>query len=517
MRTPSGTTTLAGLAIAALALSACGGETPEAEGNGEDGGTITAAVAYETDNYHPSSTSSALAKAANWHVTEGLFQLDMTTGEPYTALATEEGLTEVSETEYEVTLREGAQFSDGGDVTAEDVVASFERTAAEDNIYAPMLSFIEEMSEVDDSTVSITLSQPFTLIEERLALINVVPADATDEELTNEPIGTGPWQYESITQDAIEFSPNENYNGNHPAEADEMTWQVILDDTARITALQEGTVQVAESVPADMEDVVTGAGAEVDAVEGFNLPFLMFNTTKEPFDDPNVRQAFHYAIDTEALTENVMDGSAVPATSFLNEDHENYNEAANTFEHDPDMARELLDEAGVDDLSLTLLTTDHGWISGLGPQIQNDLEEVGVQVSLSEEASESLYANHTDIDDPDYDVVLAPGDPSAFGNDPDLLMNWWYGDNIWTQQRSHWGDSEGFDDLHEILDEAVQAEDEGQQQELWNDAFDLLSEEVPTYPLFHREVLTGYNADQVSDFEPIGTTGLTFIDPVTEE
>ena len=72
---------------------------------------------------------------ANWHVMEGLFELDMTTFEPYNALASEEGLTEVSETEYEVTLREDAMFSDGSEVTANDVVVSFEKSTDPDNIY----------------------------------------------------------------------------------------------------------------------------------------------------------------------------------------------------------------------------------------------------------------------------------------------------------------------------------------------------------------------------------------------
>lgn len=513
MRTPRGAATLAGLTIAALALTACGDSADGGENGASDeeagSSTFTAAVAYETDNYHPSSTSSALAMGSNWHVMEGLYEQEMASGEVYAALAAEDDLTEVSDTEYEISLREDAKFSDGTDVTASDVVASFEKAMDPENIYAPMLAFISDVSEVDEATVAITLEHPFSLVKERIALVKIVSAEASDEDLTNQPVGTGPWVYDSITQDRIEFSPNEHYNGDYPAQADEMAWDVILDDTARTTALQEGTVQVAEALPADMQEVATGAGAEVEAVQGFNLPFLMFNTTKEPFDDPQVRQAIHYAIDVETLVENAMSGTATPATSFLPEDHPNYNEASIVYDHDPEQAQQLLDDAGVDGLSLTLITTDHAWISSLGPQIQNDLGEVGIDVTLQEEASASLYANYADVDDPSYDVALAPGDPSVFGSDPDLLLNWWYGDNIWTQQRSHWGDSEAFADLHEILDDAVRSDGE-EQQELWNQAYDLVAEEAPIYPLFHREVLTGYLPDELSGFEPIGTTGLSF-------
>ncbi|MDR8019908.1 ABC transporter substrate-binding protein [Nesterenkonia aerolata] len=512
----AGLKTITGLSLTALALSACGGSAGDNGDAADEDTHITAAMAYETDNYHPSSTTSALAHSANWHVVEGLYELDMTNAEPYAALAADEELEEISETEYQVTLREDAAFSDGTPVTADDVVASFERTMDPENIYAPMLDFIDEVTAEDEQTVTISLNHPFTLIKERLPLVKIVPEDATDEDLTAQPIGSGPWKYDSISQDSIEFSPNEEYTGNRPAEAGSMEFQIILDDTARITALQEGTVQAVESVPQDMTEIVTGAGAEIESVQGFNLPFLMFNTGQEPFDDPQVRQAFFYAVNTEQLIDNALDGTASPATSFLPEDHPNYNEASTVYDHDPEEAERLLEEAGVEDLSITLLTTDHPWITDLAPQIMNDLQEIGVDVSLQEEASASLYANHTDVDDPTYDVALAPGDPSIFGSDPDLLMNWWYGDNIWTSSRSQWAESEAFDDLHEILDEAVEA-DEDEQQQLWNDAFDLVSEEVPIYPLFHREVITGYDSETLEGFSPIGTTGLSFLETASED
>ncbi|MDO5722854.1 MAG: ABC transporter substrate-binding protein [Flaviflexus sp.] len=500
----------------ALTLSACGGgdtgSTDNSGGAGDEGGTstITAAVAYETSNYHPSNTSSALALGSNWHVVEGLYDLNMHDFTPYKALAADDDLTEVSETEYEVTLRDGAKFSDGSDVTSEDVVKSFERTMDPDGLYISMLSFIDSVEAKDESTVTINLKHPFSLTKERLSLVKIVPADASDDELTSKPIGTGPWKYDSISEQELVFSPNEHYNGDHPAEADEMKWQIIMDDTARTTAMQEGTVQVMENVPADAIEQIKSSGAEAETVQGFNLPFLMFNTKKAPFDDEKVRQAFFYAIDTEKLIQNALSGEATPAKSFLPEDHPNFHEAKNVFTYDPDKAKELLDEAGVSDLSLTLLTTDHGWIEALSPQIKNDLEAIGLSVDIHSEASSSLYANNTDVESPDFDVVLAPGDPSVFGNDPDLLMNWWYGDNTWTNSRTQWADSAGFTQLQGILLEAVQLTD-AEQQDKWNEAFDLISEQVPLYPLFHRTLTTAYSGD-LDGFQPISTTGLNFID-----
>ena len=132
---------VAGGAVAAaslgLGLVGCGGgsteetaaESTAAEEGAAAAGTLTAAVGYQTNNYHPSTTSSALALGANWHVVEGLYELNMATYEPYAALAAGDPV-EVSETQYEVTLREGAKFSDGTEVTAADVVSSWNRATA---------------------------------------------------------------------------------------------------------------------------------------------------------------------------------------------------------------------------------------------------------------------------------------------------------------------------------------------------------------------------------------------------
>lgn len=511
------TTVVAASTAAMLALAACGSSGSGSGGDGSgDGGPITAAVAYETTDYNPSATSSALAMGANWHVVEGLYNLDMTDYSVQDGLANGDP-EEVSETEFEVTLRDGAKFSDGEDVTADDVVESFERAQADGNIYVPMLSFIDSVSAKDDDTVTIETNKPFTLLKERLAIVKVIPEDSSEKDMTSQPVGTGPWKYDSISETELTFSPNEHYNGEFEAQAESMEWDVIKDDTARTTALQDGTVNIMENVTADKIEMLENSGMDIAKEQGFNLPFVLFNTDKAPFDDPAVRQALLYAIDTDKMIDNAMDGEAAAATSFLPENHENYNEASNVFDHNPDKAKELLDEADVDGLSLTLLTTDHSWIEALAPQVKNDLEEIGIDTTIKGEASESLYANHLDVDDPEFDVALAPGDPSVFGNDPDLLMQWWYGDNVWTDKRTQWqhSDPDAFEELHAILDDAVELEGD-EQQEKWNEAQDLLSDEVPLYPLFHRSMITAHNPEAVDNMTPISTTGLWLLNATSK-
>ncbi len=392
-------TFLAGSAVAAaaagLTLAGCGGggettDTPSTDagtdaGAAAQGGTLTGAMAYTSTNVNPIGNSSALMLAATWHVFEGLYDLDLHTYKTYNALAAGEP-TKVSDTEYEVALRDGAKFSDGTDVTTADVVNAFEKNMA-DATYGAFLEFIDTVSAKDDKTVSFTLKYPFdSLLKGRLSVVKVFPASLTEDDLKTKPIGSGPWVYDTINGDdggSIEFVPNTNYNGKYAATADKMHWDILLDDTSRTTALQEATVQVMENVPDANAEQLMAAGASVDYIQGFNQPFFMFNTLKKPFDDKRVRQAFYYAVDVDKLISNAMAGHAAKVTSFLPESHENYHKASTVYTYDPEKAKSLLSEAGVTDLSFELMTNNN-WVKNLAAGIKNDLDAIGVNCTINE-------------------------------------------------------------------------------------------------------------------------------------
>ncbi|MDO4912948.1 MAG: ABC transporter substrate-binding protein [Bifidobacteriaceae bacterium] len=510
-------TAIVAASVASLMLLAgCGGgNTQQAEsakgGETVTPDTITAQVAYATRNFSPSLTSSALALSANWHVTEPLYALDYSTYEAYPALAKGEP-EKVSDTDYVITLRDGAKFSDGTAVTADDVVSSYKRTTAEGSLYISMLDFIDSVTAVGDNKVEFKLKQAFPMFKERLALIQVVPSSKSDDELQNQPTGSGPWKYVEITDQQVKFEKNDKYNGKYPAPTKNMVWNVNTDDTARVTAMQGNSADIMEMVPAEAFNTLKSSGSELSTVQGFNTAFLMFNTKKAPFDNTKVRQAVLNAIDIKSLVDNQMAGQAEAATSFLPKNNKYYHKAANVYSYDVKKAKSLLASAGVSEgTTFTLYTTDHSWITKLAPQIKNNLEEIGFKVDIQSMASSALYPNITDTDNADYSIVLAPGDPSVFGNDPDLLMNWWYGDNTWTKKRTFWNGSEGYNKLHELMDKALAASSESDRQNYWNECYDLLSEEVPLYPLLHRKTTTAVKQNAFSSWSAIGTTGLNLV------
>ena len=525
---------VAGTAATALALAGCSVEQPIEPGPApadpaDDNAptepvaaqsgvarTLTAAVAYEGSDPNPIGTSSGVFLAAGWHVFEGLYELNMHTYRAECGLAADAPV-QIDDLEYEVTLREDTVFSDGSPLTSADVVNAFERNG-ESDLYGAFLSFITAVSAPDERTVRFKLNAPMgSVLQERLALVRVFPASLTDDELASKPIGSGPWCYETINAadgGRISFTANHRYTGPWPATCERMEWSVLLDDTRRTDELIDKDVMAMEAAPVVRAEELADAGATVEWVPGFNLPFLMFNCEKPPFDDVRVRQALLYAIDVDSLIGTYMAGHARAATSLLPDYFRHYHRAATVYSYDPEKARKLLAEAGVDELPLTLRANDN-WVSTLAPAIAEDWKAVGVTAEVVLLDTTALFADLSTEPEPGtllpFDVVLSPGDPSCFGNDADLIISWWYGDNVWTRARSRWATTPAFAEVAELLAEARSKTSEDEQQPLWNQCFDIIAAEVPLYPLFHRETATAWWTAQLDDYDPISATGLNFL------
>lgn len=478
--------------------------------------TLTAAVAYEGSDPNPIGTSSGVFLAAGWHVFEGLYELNMHTYRAECGLAADAPV-QIDDLEYEVTLREDTVFSDGSPLTSADVVNAFERNG-ESDLYGAFLSFITAVSAPDERTVRFKLNAPMgSVLQERLALVRVFPASLTDDELASKPIGSGPWCYETINAadgGRISFTANHRYTGPWPATCERMEWSVLLDDTRRTDELIDKDVMVMEAAPVVRAEELADAGVTVEWVPGFNLPFLMFNCEKPPFDDVRVRQALLYAIDVDSLIGTYMAGHARAATSLLPDYFRHYHRAATVYSYDPEKARKLLAEAGVDELALVLRANDN-WVSTLAPAIAEDWKAVGVTAEVVLLDTTALFADLSTEPEAGtllpFDVVLSPGDPSCFGNDADLIISWWYGDNVWTRARSRWATTPAFAEMAELLAEARSKTSEDEQQPLWNQCFDIIAAEVPLYPLFHRETATAWWTAQLDDYDPISATGLNFL------
>ena len=358
-----------------------------------------------------------------------------------------------------------------------------------------------------------TLAYPVGVLAERLSVVKIVPKAAVEKDakaFDANPVGSGPWKMtdSGATSKKIVFERNEDYTGSKPAKAATMEWQVIPDAATRTNALQSKSVQAIDSVPYLSIDQLK-AKAKVESVQGFGLLFAMFNNSAaNPFADVKNRQAFLYAIDMDKVIKTGLLDQAEAASCFVQKDHPAYKEAKVVYSHDVEKAKSLFKETGL--TKFRMLGTDHDWVAKCTPIILESLKAAGVTVEFSEKQSADVY-NTIDGKPDAYDVVIAPGDPSVFGNDADLLLRWWYAGDVWTDSRMHWKGSDSYKEVTDLLAQGIKEQDQDKAKATWQEIFDVISEEVPLYPLFHRKTPTAWDDSSLIDFAPISLTGLSFM------
>ena len=519
-------TGLLGVAAAATtALASCGVSTASAKtgttlagsstttGGSLATSSITAGLAYNLDtNFDPMLASGAAALALNMHVFEGLVDMDMPTRTPYNTLA--QSLTETNPTTWTAKLRSGATFHDGTPVSADDVVFSYMRILdpANNSTLSEFLPFIKSVVATASDTVQFNLNYPFRLFPSRVTCVKIVPKAAVTADpkgFALKPIGSGPFMVSSATpQVSYVLNAYDKYNGPIPAKVGTVTFLPITNAAARVTALQSNRVQAIEAVP-PVDVPALKKTDTVQSVEGFDVMFMMFNCKQKPFDDVRVRQALHYALNVPEIISKGLLGYGTPATCFMPTNSAYYQRATKVYTYDPQKAKSLLAAAGVSSLNITLLSSTVNFIEACAPVIKENWDSIGVNTTLHLGGSGGLYKNL--VDKGNYQVMVAPGDPSVWGpDDPDLLMRWWYVGQ-WPQRRYYWDTTPQAKQLVSLLNQGAQATTSSSQKQIWKQAFDLLSEEVPLYPLFHANLATGWNSKQLVGFKPITTTGLDFL------
>nr|WP_167265023.1 ABC transporter substrate-binding protein [Paenarthrobacter ilicis] len=500
-------------------LSACGGAASTTTGTTTNTAAVNkdliieAGISYAlSTGFDPLSSSGATPMAANLHIFEGLIELHPATRQPYNALAATDPK-KVNDTTYQVTIRDGAKFHDGSPVTTEDVAYSFTRVMdpANKSLFSQFIPFIQDVKPLDAKTVEFTLKYAFPGFGPRISVVKVVPkALATDlKAFDAKPVGSGPYKLVSaVKDDKIVFEAFADYNGPKPALAKGMNWLLLSDAAARVTAVQSGRVQAIEDVPyLDVDGLKSKV--KVESVQSFGLLFLMFNCAKAPFDNKLVRQALHYGLDKDAIIKKALFGNAKAASSYFQEGHPDYVKAKNVYGFDTSKAEELLKQAGVTNLEFELLTTDTAWVKDVAPLILESWNKIpGVKVTVKSLQSGALYSDR--VGKGDYSVVAAPGDPSVFGNDADLLLSWFYSGATWMDKRAFWTTPERTK-LQELMNKGSQASGDDAKK-IVGEIVDMVSEEVPLYPVFHRQLPSAWDEKKLNGFQPLPTTGLSFVD-----
>lgn len=296
-------------------------------------------------------------------------------------------------TSFDFALRPDATFHDGTPVNAEAVVKSLDRARdPEQALSAGTLAMIVDVEALDEQTVRVVADRPAVdlpavLASTTAAIINPVALD-NDVDLSVEMAGSGPYTAEEIRRgDGIVFQRYDGYWDPEAQKAATLEISGIGDDNARLNAFRSGQIDVMLAKArqtADLESLLAQPQYDMHTYPAQGFYAVQLDIGQDGLQDPRARQALNFAIDREGINTALLHGQCQPNFQPLPEGVDGHNASLQgKYAYDPERARELLEEAGVDDVTIRMV-----YVSGLSPQqemataIQAQLAEVGVAVEI---------------------------------------------------------------------------------------------------------------------------------------
>ena len=269
-------------------------------------------------------------------------------------------------TQWTFNLREGVTFRHGKAFTADDVVYTMERLFEVGSPLASTLPQDMKVVAVDDLTVRFEFSSAYAPLLDTLVKYHAVmtPSDIDPERFKSETFGTGPYHVvEHVVGEYTRFERNESYWWEGHPPADELFFIYLGDPTARVEAIRAGIVDVIFDMETASVAALEGSpDVTVKQAPSGGYMNLAMDVRTAPFDNILVRRALQAATDRQAILDGAQlglggiayDHPVTPTDPF-------FNDACKPPEYNPDLARELLAQAGYPDgIELTLYTATAG-------------------------------------------------------------------------------------------------------------------------------------------------------------
>jgi oligopeptide transport system substrate-binding protein len=531
---------------AAMLLSACGGDDSEGSA-AADGGSFSVQIGEPENPLLPGNTSETEGGQVVDALWTGLVEYDHETNEAvYTGVA--ESIESPDATNWTVKLKDGWTFHDGSPVNAQSFVDAwnyaayspnaqgnsyfFSNIAGYDQLQAPTddagnptgdpaANAMSGLQVVDDLTFTVQLSSPYaqwSTTTGYTAFYPLPPAFFDNPEgFGEQPIGNGPFKADEafVPGQGITLTRYDEYGGDEPAKAESVDFVVYAELDTAYTDLQGGNVDVIDTLP---PDAITSAESEfgdryIETVQG-DITSLGFPTYDERYADPRVRRAFSMAIDRQAISDAIFNGTRTPADAFVAPVVDGYREGACEYcALDVERANDLLDEAGFDrsqpvDLWFNSGAGHDAWMEAVGNQLR---ENLGVEFVLQGNLDFAEYLPLLEnkggtgpfrygwsFDYPSADSYLTPLlVPSA---QPPAGSNYSFYDNP---------------EVTELLLQGDQAATPEEAIEAYQAAEDLVVQDMPMAPMFFTEIQSVHSENidnvQLDLFQRLDVAAVTVV------
>ncbi len=313
-------------------------------------------------------------------------------------------------TVWTIKLRPGIVFHNGEKFDANAVRLNLERAASSVLLGAAISGFLSTVEVVDDLTVRVNTKRPWSTFPNSLttqAGVMAAPAQINSAAPAQQPIGTGPFVFQSWLQDSkLTVTRNPNYwqkdeSGTQLPYLDGIEFSILADPTARGAALESGSVEAFNTFEPDpiQEFLEKAEAGRVQLLSNANAEdqtqFVGLNTAKPPFDDPLARQIVVTGLDTRNISQTQYHGLFPPSDSLFSPSSPYY---ANTSypTYDPAKAQELHDQYKQKTgrpLSFTLTLPGTPQFRTIGEAAQAQAAAFGVQIELNLVDQATLIVN----------------------------------------------------------------------------------------------------------------------------
>ena len=302
-------------------------------------------------------------------------------------------------------LRPGVTFHNGKPLTSSDVKYTFESILSPAT-KSPIRGLVDKVTSIetpDSATVVLHATDPFPTFIGNLPAIGIIPEGA-GTEMIDSPVGSGPYKFVSYQEGSeVKLEANANYWGGAPNIA-RVHIKVVTDNSTRQAELMSGEVDLAYNAQFDPETVRAlgnRSNIQVKLADGANVGYLGLNLSGSSLlSNKMLRQAIAYGIDREVIIHRLLRDQARKANALMPPEHWAYEPGVTVYDHDPERAKSLLDEAGFPDpdgdgpkprLNLTILTLTTQLSRNIAAIIQDQLRRVGIQLELQSLESATMF------------------------------------------------------------------------------------------------------------------------------
>ena len=259
---------------------------------------------------------------------------------------------------YTFAIRTDAKWLDGSPLTVDDII--FTLTSIKDKQYkSPLfLSFDGvDIDKIDEHSFKMTLPKPYAPFLDLLTfgilpgnLWSQIPPDSASlAELNIKPVGSGQYQFDNLVKDKsgnikeYDLKANKNYYGAAPYI--NLKFKFFPDWQTAIDALNSGAVNAVSYLPPELkESILTPKNYNFYKLYLPQLTALFINSgNNAALADKAVRQALAYALDRQAIVNNILNGNAYVVNGPILPNSFAYNPNIKKYDYNLDTADKLLD------------------------------------------------------------------------------------------------------------------------------------------------------------------------------